>query len=218
MNFTRNRLVKVPIQRNTVDNLNIRRSCAISLSSISDEEIIYVDETGFNLDTNSIYGYSPVNQKSFRMVPAGKGLNVSLLCAISLRGLITYQIFDGSINSEKFQEFTLNKLSSKKIERETILILDNASIHKSHNTISCIHSVGMTPRFLPPYSPQLNPIEEYFSCIKAAYKGFRPIPQNREELKAALNTILMQNSFETSGYFRDSRRYIEQALARNLFI
>ena len=79
------------------------------MSSISDEEIIYVDETGFNLHTSSNYGYSPVNEKPFRMVTAAKGLNASLLCTISVRGLVTYQIFDASINSEKFQEFILNK-------------------------------------------------------------------------------------------------------------
>ena len=86
---------------------------------------------------------------------------------------------------------TGNSRIDRKVKRENEIL---------RKIVDYLTLVGMAPRFLPPYSPQLNPIEEYFNCIKAAFKGFRPIPQSHEELNAALHTILTQTSFETSGF------------------
>ena len=131
MGYSRKRLTKIPEGRNTEKNLDERRAYTLSMSSIQDESLVFIDETGFNLHTSLNYGYSPKSQREFRMFPSNKGRNLSVLVAISLRGVIAYEMVDGPINSELFRNFILNKLYPKLELSENILFMDNTRIHKT---------------------------------------------------------------------------------------
>lgn len=90
--FTRKRLVKVPIERNTLERLEARANYAASLIRIPNDHLIFLDETGFNHQTVRSYGYSEVNKPAITEVTANKGTNRSLLCAIRHDGVIGYEI------------------------------------------------------------------------------------------------------------------------------
>ena len=86
MGYTRKRLTCIPEERNSDRVLEMRRHYAISLMPVLEESIVFLDETGFNFHTSRNYGYSPVNQKAFKIVPGNKRRNYSVQAAISNRG------------------------------------------------------------------------------------------------------------------------------------
>ena len=90
---------------------------------------------------------------------------ISVLAAISKRGLISFKIISGLLNGKKFAEFIENDI-------ENILIMDNPKFHKCN--------LGLTYKFLPPYSSQLNPIEESFSELKVIYNNDSVRPSNND--------------------------------------
>lgn len=161
--FSRKRLSLVPAERNTVEKLSARALYATELSRIPDENSIFLDETGFNEHTRRSYGYSPVNSKAYITVPANKNVNRSLICAIGMEGVIEYSYKTGSFNSNSFIEFVEDKLVPYFNNNPgKILVMDNARIHKSVSVSEVLRSKNITCKFLVPYSPELNPIEEFF--------------------------------------------------------
>ena len=218
MNFTRKRLAKVPAGRNSDKNLDQRRAYALSMSNISDASLIFLDETGFNLHTSCNYGYSPKNQKAYITVPSNRGINVSVLCAISKDGLVAYEIIQGAFNANMFIEFVMNKLKDNLGSHQTTIVMDNCRIHKTPDVLEAITSIGLSYRFLPPYSPQLNPIEQYFGALKAKYKAIRPRPDTRAGLVNSIQRILDGNDIEVNGFFREARRWLLEAVTRQIFI
>ena len=98
------------------------------------------------------------------MIPANKGVNICLMAAISLNGIISYELSDGAYNGNKFINFISEKLVSYfNNYPDYILIMDNCRFHHSVDVIRILTANNINYKFLPPYSPQLNPIEEFFS-------------------------------------------------------
>lgn len=110
--ITRKRLSLIPIERNSPRLIEDRLKYAMSLRNIEKTKIVYVDETGFNLHTNKHYGYSMINTKAYDTVPANRGRNVSLLCSVSIVGIVAYELIEGPYNSSKFVCFLVEKLFS----------------------------------------------------------------------------------------------------------
>ena len=219
MNYTRKRLTKVPVGRNTDLALASRRAYALSLSAIRQESLIYIDETGFNLHTSWNYGYSPLNTKAYINVPSNRGTNVSLLCAINDKGVVAYKLRKGSFISESFYRFIVETLRPKLDNRSYYLVMDNCRIHKTQNVLKSITDCGLNYRFLPPYSPQLNPIEEYFGSLKANYKSSCSVrPKNTDQLISKISQIMNEESIDVAGFFRNTKTWIEKALASQSFI
>lgn len=217
MNYTRKVLTKIPINRNSAENKNIRCVYGNELANISDNNLIFVDETGFNLHLAPRRGYSPINQKCFINVPNSKGTNVSLLCAISVHGIVAWAIKIGPFDSEAFRNFIINEMPVLSNGENKILIMDNAAIHKTATVRDALMEKRYLFKFLPPYSPQLNPIEEFFSCIKARYSRYAR-PLNRDDVKSNVTDILSNGNFNMHGYFSHMRSYITKARNREDFI
>ena len=98
------------------------------------------------------------------------------MCAISSEGLIAWQLRDGAYNSQYFVEFIEEKLVPYfATNTYRILVMDNASFHKTALVQECLARNNISYIYLPPYSLQLNPTEEFFSMVKARYKGIKTI-------------------------------------------
>jgi hypothetical protein len=98
LNITRKRLSLIPEERNTQDKINQRAIYASTISNYSIENLVFLDETGFNKHQARTYGYSEPNEPAFRYVPANRGINLSCLCVISYTGLIAYEKRQGAYN------------------------------------------------------------------------------------------------------------------------
>ena len=115
MNYTRKRLITILEARNAPLNIDARQEYSRMTGFVSDENLVYMDETEINLHMVQSYGYSPKNTKAYKVVKGSKETNISLLLAIKMSGILAYQIKDGSFNGISFIEHTVNQ----KIERTT---------------------------------------------------------------------------------------------------
>ena len=141
------------------------------LSIFSMDMFILVDESGSdNRDGLRKYGYSLRSQpaKALSLFPRGKQLKA--IAAMCCDGVLGCQIREGGVNSEAFQAFLDMELASKLLpfngtNPRSVVIMDNASIHHADQLVSNLEDLGVLVYFLPPYSPDLNPIEELFQRL-----------------------------------------------------
>ncbi|KAF7685244.1 hypothetical protein CDIK_4007 [Cucumispora dikerogammari] len=127
------------------------------------ERPVLLDETGFNLHTSVNYGYSLVNTKSYSAVRANRSTNQRLMCAIDINDIIAPDIIIRAYDGNKFKIFIENELLPYFLNnRGSILIMDNCGFHHRAGVLGLLNQSGIEYRFLSAYSPQLNPIEEFF--------------------------------------------------------
>lgn len=152
----------IPQERNRPDVKEARLLYAQWMLQNIDSHRVYVDETGFNLWTRRSYGRANRGQRVRRFVAGSRGNNTTVISAISNQaGMFYYEIHQQPVTSAIFNSFIA---SLEEILRgvRTMIIMDNAPIH---NNIGVIYP-DMQFKFLPPYSPFLNPIENCFSVFK----------------------------------------------------
>ena len=135
-------------------------------AGILQSDRIYIDEMGFNLYTKRTYGRAPVGQRAMRAVGGQRGGNITLIAAISdTAGLVYSEHHCKGVKKDVFINFIFN-LDIILGDHNPTIILDNAPCH---NGIAENFS-NRNFKYLPPYSPFLNPIENCFSVIKARIK------------------------------------------------
>ena len=96
--------------------------------------------------------------------------------------------------------------------------MDNCRFHHSVDVIRILTANNINYKFLPPYSPQLNPIEEFFGELKANYKLIRPLSKNRETIKSRVSSLLENRTGNFGLTFERAKNFLLQAAARHLFI
>ena len=148
------------------------------ISTIPAEMFVFVDETGSQQrDVNrqhayGIRGITPVGLK----FPAKSGKRISAIAAMSTMGVEDFYLVEGSVNGDIFLEYVQNSLKPilkpfNGVNARSIVVIDNAAIHHIDAVCQLILSTGALLWFLPPYSPDLNPIEELFSKVKASLQN-----------------------------------------------
>jgi len=219
LNITRKRLSLVPFERNSNDKLDARSIYASDITRIPVENLVFLDETGFNKHTTRAFGYSLKNIPAYVNVPANRGTNRSCMCAISINGLITYDYVTGAYNSNLFISFIKNKLAPYfSLNSNKVLIMDNYRFHHTREVATLFGTCQIAFKFLPPYSPQLNPIEEFFSMIKSRYAGIKLLnPENtiEENLDVTFNNNF---SVESLGFYRNMEQWLDKARRREIFL
>ena len=117
------------------------------------------------------------------------------MAAIGIGGVIGYEVREGAFNGDLFKEFVASTLIPYFSSRpDLILIMDNCKFHHRQDVLALLNQGGITYKFLPPYSPMLNPIEEVFGTMKAKYKNIRPLSKKKEDVIGRVLSIM--NSFE----------------------
>lgn len=99
----------------------------------------------------------------------GRGSNLSVLAAVRTTGICAWNGYDGALDGERFTDFVVNRLVPK-LSKDDVVVMDNASIHKVEGVREAIEGVGAKLVYLPPYSPDLNPIELVWSLLKQHLK------------------------------------------------
>lgn len=140
------------------------------IKELNDQTIISIDESGFDHHAFPIYGYSLKGKRAILTYkPSNDRKHHSLLMAISSKGGKHYQITSERVNSIAFVDF----IKSLPLRPNTILLMDNASIHKSKALKDYLDYIRCSIIFTPPYSPEYNPIELIFGIIKNKYYKLR---------------------------------------------
>ncbi|KAG0442027.1 hypothetical protein DMUE_0601 [Dictyocoela muelleri] len=115
---------------------------------ISYDNLVFLDETGINLNQSRNYNYSPKNTKAVKIVKNSRGKNVSCMVAIKKSGIVTYQIKDGPFNGDTFINFIENNLLFHfQNNRTNIIGIDNCSFHHSRDVIALLENKNINIRF-----------------------------------------------------------------------
>ena len=127
-------------------------------------------------------------------VPNSRGKNITLLMLIYNRGAPLYRIFEGACNAAILQDFLEHLVlpwfaGLPPTTRRRIVIMDNVRFHHSQ-IVKDVFTGDVVQKFLPPYSPQLNPIEEVFGVLKSHFKNMKPRPDTKRDLCVRLTALL----------------------------
>ena len=157
------------------------------------ERVVSIDESSFYFDMKPSRGYC--NRSKRLMVPARPGgrMRCSLLMAVTNDQVIGWRLVIGSINSVIFADF----MSTLETNERDVILLDNASIHKTHAVQDTMISRGLTPCFLPPYTPDFQPIEHCFSVIKNAFRHLPTTSTDEATLKYADMNLRVEKCIRT---------------------
>jgi transposase len=150
------------------------------------------------------YGRSLKGERAYDSCPVSQGKRVSTIGALSTEGLIASMSYEGTLNGDLFLYFLENFLVPQ-LKSGNVVICDNASAHKVDNVKELIESKGARLVYLPPYSPDLSPIELYWSKFKQFLKKAKARTKENlhQAISNAINTITKEDAkawFEHCGY------------------
>jgi transposase len=165
---------------------------------------VFVDETGVATNMARRYGRRRRGMRLRCGVPHGHYKAITFVCGLRLRGVVASKAYDHAMNAETFEDWLEQHLLPI-LEEGDIVVLDNLKAHKSPRVAEILAKKRCTVRYLPPYSPDFNPIEMAFSKLKAILRKLA------ERTVAGLIAILegcaklykpveRQNFFEACGY------------------
>ena len=152
--------------------------------------LVFLDETGANTTMDRTHGRAASGKRVDGPVPHGHYRTTTLTAAVRLSGVIepACMAFDGATDAATFEHYVERYLVPS-LHRGDVVIMDNLSSHKSATVERLITEAGATVCFLPPYSPDFNPIEAMFSKLKAFLRSAKA--RTFEALVAALGDGLM---------------------------
>ena len=174
-------------ERDTARVLKAREQYRETSASLDLERLKFVDESGVNLALTRLFGRAPKGQRVVDGVPKNYGDNVTLLGALSTAGVEALMSVNGATDSEVFLVFVREVLSPTLSEGD-VVVWDNLGAHRSQAVREVIEAKGARLLFLPPYSPDMNPIERCWSKIKTFLRAAKA--RSREALDAAIKEAL----------------------------
>ena len=129
------------------------------------EQLVYIDESGMDNREDYGYGWNELGKRYYDLKSGKRSLRVSIISSLCEGKLVAPLTFEGSCNRVVFEKWLGEKLLPQ-LKTGQLVILDNASFHKSQKVRELIESVNCELEYLPPYSPDLNEIEHYWFPIK----------------------------------------------------
>lgn len=166
--------------------------------------LVFIDETWVKTNMAPLRGWGPRGKRLEAHVPHGHWKTLTFIAALRADRVDAPWVIDGPINGELFTLY-VEKVLAPTLAKGDIVILDNLGSHKGQAARRAIRAAGAHLFFLPPYSPDLNPIEQAFAKFKAALR--RAAERTRDELWQTIGRILeryqpqeCRNFFNNAGY------------------
>lgn len=142
-----------------------RQQWKASQTAIDPRKIVFLDETWAKTNMTRTYGRSPQGSRLIEKTPSGRWQTTTFLGALRAEGFVAPLTVDGAINGPIFLAWVEQHLAPT-LTPGDIVVMDNLSSHKVNGVRQAIEAAGAELRYLPPYSPDLNPIELAFSKLK----------------------------------------------------
>ena len=170
------------------------------ISGFSASDLVFLDESGCNTDMTRRYAYSFGGSRAVDSTPLSKPKNTTILSSIQLNGTLHYTTFSGGTTVERFKRYLETDLLPH-LNGKSVLIMDNMKSHHARAVKNLLDSLGIRYIYLPPYSPDLNPIEKLWSKVKALLRKFkaRTLDALPDALQHAFHNVSPSNC---SGWFR----------------
>ena len=171
--FSRKKMQLIALQRDQC----LRDAYVRDVSLYRNNFMVFVDETGCDRrDIHRKYGYGLCGKRVKSQQLLVRGERISVIAAMTINGVACLQVVHGTVTGNIFVEFTQKKLlpclmNFDGINDNSVVVMDNCSIHHVQGVASSIKDIGALVHYLPPYSPDFNPIEMLFSKVKSSLKG-----------------------------------------------
>jgi transposase len=165
------------------------------LETIDIKNLVFIDETGVNLAMTRLYGRGIEGARVYDERPGSKGKNITVIGAMSDEGLIATMTFPGSLNTAAFLVF-IEQVLLPQLWMGAIVVMDNLPVHYAETAVALIESVGAKVKFLPPYSPDLSPIELCWSKLKEILRSAKAHTSDalNEAITRAVDAITDENA------------------------
>ena len=167
-------------------------------------QLVFVDETWATTNMARRYGRSPRGRRMVASVPYGHWQTSTFVAGLRQDGITAPCVLDGAVDGRSFRAW-VEQFLAPTLRPGDVVILDNLSSHKVAGIRDAIEARGATMRHLPPYSPDLNPIEQTFAKLKAHLR--RIAARSRDALWTSLTQVLdtitpteCQNYISNAGY------------------
>ena len=184
-----------------------RREFCEELAGIDPQRLVFVDECGANTAMTRTYGRAPVGQRVYTNTP-GHWESITLTCGLRLSGVTAALAFPGATNTAMFENY-VEEVLVPELKPGDVVIWDNLKPHQSEEAIEAVEAAGAEVVPLPPWSPDLTPIEEMVSKVKGAMRS--AAARTKETVYAAFGSALHDVTPEDiAGWFRDRAAYAMQ--------
>lgn len=165
---------------------------------------VFLDETGLTTKMTRLYGRARRGERLVAAVPHGHWQTTTFLAGLRQDGVVAPLVLDGPMTGAAFRAYVEQALVPV-VQPGDVVVMDNLAAHKVAGIEAAIAAAGASILYLPPYSPDLNPIEQLIAKIKALLR--HAAARNKEALYAAVATALdacspaqCQNFLANSGY------------------
>jgi transposase len=171
---------------------------------IDARRLVFVDEMGTNTSLSPLYAWSKKGQRAFCSVPRNRGPNTTLLTSMSVEGMGPSMAVEGATDREVFETY-VERVLTPRLRPGQVVVMDNLTAHKGERVKDIIEEQGCELLYLPPYSPDLNPIEEAFSKVKRILRKAESRRRKAlvEAIGVAISTVTAKDAcgfFEHCGY------------------
>jgi transposase len=159
------------------------------MGAVDPGRLVFLDESGLDTRLTRAYARAPRGRRALGRIPGGHWRRLTILGAIARDGLVAAMTVAAATSTAVFLAFLEGVLIPALRDRpESIVVMDNLAPHKAAATRAALDRAGLGHRYLPPYSPDLNPIEPAWSKLKGALRGVGP--RTIDALNSALPDVL----------------------------
>ncbi len=156
------------------------------LTTVNPEDVVYADESGMNNRDDYDYGYGPQGPRVYALKSGSKSGRINMIAALNGKQLLAPFTGEGACNRTVF-EIWLETCLVPVLKPGQKLVIDNASFHKGGRIEAIVEAAGCEVWYLPPYSPDLNKIEQAWAWIKSR---IRHQIEHFDSLREAMEYVL----------------------------
>jgi len=179
-----------------------RAAWRAGLAGVDPARLVFIDETGIDTRMTRAHASAARGERAVGKVPRGRWERLTVLGALALDGIVASRSVAAATGTAVFLAFTEEVLIPVLRDRpDALVVMDNLGAHKAEAVRGALDRAGLAHRYLPSYSPDMNPIEQAWSKLKA---GLRAVgARSREALEAALGPALATiTARDARGWFR----------------
>lgn len=189
------------------DVLTRRRDWFEAQPDLDPERLVFIDETWASTNMARRRGRAPKGERLRAAVPHGHWKTTTFVAGLRLSGMVAPMALDGPINGRSFQAY-VDQVLVPELKPGDVVVMDNLGSHKGPGVRVAIETAGAKLLYLPPYSPDFNPIEQAFSKLKALLrKAAERSVDGLWDVIARIVAIIQPNEcanfFKTAGYEPD---------------
>lgn len=189
-------------EQERADIAKAREEWHASQPELTQERLVFIDETGAKTNLVRLYGRAPRGQRLVAPVPHGHWMTTTFVAALRNDEITAPCVFNGPMDGVSFLTYVEHFLAPN-LRQGDVVVMDNLSSHKVAGVKEAIERAGATLRYLPAYSPDLNPIEQAFAKLKAALR--KAAARSFETLiEAIANALTSFTSQECANYLANS--------------